>query len=209
MRRFSTTDLIIIAVMAALGLGTKQIVRPIVSLITVPLAIPGGAIAGGFYFIWLVLTKRLSPKFGSGLMFGVTQALVVMILPFGSHGIFTLVTYSLPGLVIDLVDLLFRKSRSSLICSIIEGAIANFTGNLLVLFFIFQLDLVPTMFVSLLALFTGNLGGILAYYIGKRVAKELTLTIEEKGEEEKEEENEQEKSNQRKEEEEAVVVTVS
>ncbi|MCF2142919.1 MAG: ECF transporter S component [Candidatus Heimdallarchaeota archaeon] len=176
MKRFSTTDLIIIAVMAALGLGTKQIVRPIVSLITVPLAIPGGAIAGGFYFIWLVLTKRLSPKFGSGTMFGITQALVVMILPFGSHGIFTLITYSLPGIIVDLIDLLFRRQNQTLACSITEGAIANFTGNLLVLLFIFQLELLPTIFVSLLALFTGNLGGILAHYISKRVSKELSLT---------------------------------
>jgi len=176
LKRFSTTDLIIIAVMAALGLGTKQIVRPIVSLITVPLAIPGGAIAGGFYFIWLVLTKRLSPKLGSGTMFGITQALVVMILPFGSHGIFTLITYSLPGIIVDLIDLLFRRQNQTLACSITEGAIANFTGNLLVLLFIFQLELLPTIFVSLLALFTGNLGGILAHYISKRVSKELSLT---------------------------------
>ncbi|NHK29719.1 MAG: hypothetical protein FK730_00105 [Asgard group archaeon] len=186
MKRYSTYDLIIIGLMAALGLGTKQIIRPLVSLISVPLGLPGGAIVGGFYMLWLVLTKRLAPKMFSGTLFGLTQALVVMILPFGSHGIFTLITYTLPGLAVDLVDLAFGKKTNSIVCSMIEGAIANFVGSLSVLFFIFQLSLEPTMFISLLALFTGNIGGIISYYIAKQISKSIDLNLstdEEKKEE--------------------------
>ncbi|MGC9779221.1 MAG: ECF transporter S component [Candidatus Heimdallarchaeota archaeon] len=186
LKRYSTSDLIIIAIMAALGLGTKQIIRPIVSLVSQPLGIPGGAIVGGFYMLWLVLTKRLSPKFGSGFMFGLTQALVVMILPFGSHGIFTIITYSLPGLAVDLINLLFRSQADSVICSMIEGAVANFVGSLSVILLIFQLELEPTIFISLLALLTGNLGGILAYYIAKQVAGSIYSDV--KKEEKKDEE---------------------
>ena len=184
MKRYSTSDLIIIAIMAALGLGTKQIIRPLISLVSTPLGIPGGAIVGGFYMLWLVLTKRLSPKFGSGFMFGITQALVVMILPFGSHGIFTIITYSLPGLAVDLIDLLFRSKANSVICSMLEGAIANFIGSLSVILLIFQLELEPTIFISLLALLTGNLGGILAFYISKQVEGSIYTDIEKKGVEE-------------------------
>ncbi|MHA1221464.1 MAG: ECF transporter S component [Candidatus Heimdallarchaeota archaeon] len=175
MKRYSTSDLIIIAIMAALGLGTKQIIRPLVSFITVPLAIPGGAVVGGFYMLWLVLTKRLAPKVGSGFMFGLTQALVVMILPFGSHGIFTLITYTAPGLAVDLIDLAFYKEANSVICSMLEGAAANFMGSLTVLFLIFQLALEPTIFISLLALLTGNIGGIIAYYIARQLAETLSI----------------------------------
>lgn len=178
MKRYSTYDFIIIGLLAALGLGTKQIIRPLVSLISVPLGIPGGAIVGGFYMLWLVLTKRLAPKMFSGTLFGLTQALVVMILPFGSHGIFTLVTYSLPGLAIDLIDITFGKKANSIICSMIEGAIANFVGSLSVLFLIFQLSLEPTLFISFLALFTGNIGGILSYYIANQITKSIDLNLE-------------------------------
>lgn len=169
MKRYSTSDLIIIAIMAAIGLGTKQIVRPLVSLISVPLGIPGGAIVGGFYMLWLVLTKRLAPKTGSGFLFGLTQALVVMILPFGSHGIFTIITYSLPGLAVDIVDLLFRSKNNTVLCSLVEGAIANFVGSLSVLILIFRLEWRLTLFISLIALLTGNIGGIFAHYIAKQI----------------------------------------
>ncbi len=174
MKRYSTSDLIIIAIMAAIGLGTKQIVRPLVSLISVPLGIPGGAIVGGFYMLWLVLTKRLAPKTGSGFLFGLTQALVVMILPFGSHGIFTIITYSLPGLAVDIVDLLFRSKNNTVLCSLVEGAIANFVGSLSVLILIFRLEWRLTLFISLIALLTGNIGGIIAHYIAKQIAGMIT-----------------------------------
>ena len=174
MKRYSTSDLIIMAIMAAIGLGTKQIVRPLVSLISVPLGIPGGAIVGGFYMLWLVLTKRLAPKTGSGFLFGLTQALVVMILPFGSHGIFTIITYSLPGLAVDIVDLLFRSKNNTVLCSLVEGAIANFVGSLSVLILIFRLEWRLTLFISLIALLTGNIGGIIAHYIAKQITGMIT-----------------------------------
>ncbi len=174
MKRYSTSDLIIIAIMAAIGLGTKQIVRPLVSLVSVPLGIPGGAIIGGFYMLWLVLTKRLAPKTGSGVLFGLTQALVVMILPFGSHGIFTIITYSLPGLAVDIVDFLFQSKNNTVLCSLVEGAIANFVGSLSVLILIFRLEWRLTLFISLIALLTGNIGGIIAHYIAKQIAGMIT-----------------------------------
>jgi len=154
-----------IALMAALGLGTKQLVRPLVSLITIPLLIPGGALAGGFYMLWLILTKRFVPKFGSGIFFGLVQALVVMIMPCGSHGIFTFITYSLPGLAADIIEIIFRKMKSKWLTSMIEGALANLVGTIAVSSIIFELSVEVLLFVSLLALFSGNIGGIIAYLI--------------------------------------------
>ncbi|NHJ41379.1 MAG: hypothetical protein FK731_15215 [Asgard group archaeon] len=183
-KRFSTYDLIIIALMAALGLGTKQLIRPLVSLITAPLLIPGGAIAGGFYMLWIVLVKRLVPKFSSGFMFGITQALIVMILPYGNHGIFTLVTYSLPGLGVDIIDLFFLKMRNSIFVSILEGSISNIIGTLSVLL-VYGMPTEYILFIALLALFTGNIGGILAYYLAKQIAKSVNLDIFEDKKDEK------------------------
>ncbi|MBD3191332.1 MAG: hypothetical protein GF308_11845 [Candidatus Heimdallarchaeota archaeon] len=173
MKRFTTFDLILISIMAALGLGTKQLVRPLVSIITTPLVIPGGALAGGFYMLWLVLTKRFVPKFGSGLMFGIVQAFVVMILPFGSHGIFTFLTYPLPGLMVDLFDLAFCRKKMALLCSMLEGAIANLTGSIAVSLFIFNSPIEFLLFIIFLAIFSGNIGGIIAHQIIQQVKAPL------------------------------------
>ncbi len=173
MKRFNTFDLIMIALMAALGLGTKQLVRPLVSLITIPLLIPGGALAGGFYMLWLVLTKRFVPKFGSGIFFGLVQALVVMIMPFGSHGIFTFITYSMPGLAVDLIEIIFRKMKSKWLTSMLEGALSNLVGTIAVSSIIFELSVEVLLFVGLLALFSGNIGGITAYLIISQIKDPL------------------------------------
>ena len=176
MKRYSTFDLIIIAVLAALGLGTKQIVRPVIEIFTRILVIPGGAIAGGFYMLWLVLTKRFVPKFGSGVFFGLVQALVVMILPFGSHGIFTFITYSLPGLAIDLIELLNRKNKNALLFSVLDGAVANVVGSVAVSIFIFDMPLEFLLFVMALAVLSGNIGGVIAHLIMKQIQGPLLQT---------------------------------
>jgi len=176
MKRYSTFDLIMIAVLAALGLGTKQIVRPVIEIFTRILVIPGGAIAGGFYMLWLVLTKRFVPKFGSGVFFGLVQALVVMILPFGSHGIFTLITYSLPGLAIDLIELLNRKNKNALLFSVLDGAVANVVGSVAVSIFIFDMPLEFLLFVMALAVLSGNIGGVIAHLIMKQIQGPLLQT---------------------------------
>ncbi len=176
MKRYSTFDLIMIAILAALGLGTKQIVRPVIEIFTRILVIPGGALAGGFYMLWLVLAKRLVPKFGSGIFFGIVQALVVLILPFGSHGIFTFITYSLPGLAIDLIELLNRKNKNGLLFSVIDGAAANLVGSVAVSIFIFDMPIEIMLFVIALALLSGNIGGIIAYLIMKQIQNPLLQT---------------------------------
>ncbi|MEG3071204.1 MAG: hypothetical protein RQM92_10650 [Candidatus Syntrophopropionicum ammoniitolerans] len=53
--RFSIYDLIIIAMLAALGVVTKPILVPLAHIISGPLLIPSGAVAGGFYMMWMVL----------------------------------------------------------------------------------------------------------------------------------------------------------
>ena len=48
---FTTEDLIIMSLLAALGLGTKQVVGPVLKAIIAAFLIPGGVIAGGFYMM--------------------------------------------------------------------------------------------------------------------------------------------------------------
>ncbi len=66
--RFSMFDLIIIAMMATLGIAIKPIIVLLVHMITGPLFIPGGAFAGGFYMMWIVLGAGLVRKKGTGTL---------------------------------------------------------------------------------------------------------------------------------------------
>ena len=62
LKNYSVFNLIIIAVVSALGIATKPIVVPLIHIITGPLFIPGGALAGGFYMFWLVLGAGIVKK---------------------------------------------------------------------------------------------------------------------------------------------------
>ena len=109
--RFSVFNLIMIAVVSALGIATKPIVVPLVHVITGPLFIPGGAIAGGFYMFWLVLGTGLVRKPGTGTLIGLVQGILVIATgTMGTHGIMSLVSYTLPGIVADVV-FLFSKNK--------------------------------------------------------------------------------------------------
>ena len=173
LKRYNTFDLIIIATMAALGLGTKQIIRPVIAPLTVLLIIPAGGLIGGFYMLWLVLTKFISPKFGSGLLFGIVQAFAVLILPFGSHGFFTFITYTVPGLIADIVFILFGKLSKSIFSALTIGALTNTAGTFLVGLLIMGIEPITLLYISLIALISGNIGGIIAFGIYKQIKDPL------------------------------------
>ncbi len=92
---FSVYELIIIALTASLGLATKPIIVPLTHLITGPLFIPGGSVAGGFYMMWLVLGASLVKKKGTATLIGITQGIIVMITgSFGTHGVLSIIILS-------------------------------------------------------------------------------------------------------------------
>jgi ABC-type thiamin/hydroxymethylpyrimidine transport system permease subunit len=136
--RFSVFNLIMIAVVSALGIATKPIVVPLVHIVTGPLFIPGGAIAGGFYMFWLVLGTGLVRKSGTGTLIGLVQGILVIATgTMGTHGIMSIVSYTLPGIVTDIV-FLFSKNKKYNILHYVFGCMgANITGTLIsnILFF--------------------------------------------------------------------------
>ncbi|NLG64707.1 MAG: ECF transporter S component, partial [Actinobacteria bacterium] len=102
-RTFSTRDLILIAIVAALGISIKPVVVPLAHLIAAPLFVPAGALAGGLYMMWLVVGMGLVPRRGTATLIALVQALLVMFTGVvGSHGAMSLVSYTAPGIVMDL-----------------------------------------------------------------------------------------------------------
>ena len=138
---FKVHHLVIIAMMAGLGIAVKPLVVSLAHLITGPLFIPGGALAGGFYMMWLVLGAALLNRSGAATLIGLVQSVMVLAVGvFGSHGIFSLVTYTVPGLAVDGV-LLYPPGAQGEADHVPCGIAANLAGVILSNV-IFQLPLI-------------------------------------------------------------------
>ncbi len=170
--RYSLFHLLLIAILAALGVGVKPLVSTLVHLVTGPLFIPGGAVAGGIYMLFLVLAASLTGARGAGTLCGLCQALIVLAAGLsGSHGALSLVTYTLPGLAVDLMFLLLARKGANLPACCFAGLLANLAGTVSVNYVFFSLPLIPLLLSLFVAALSGGLGGAAAWGITKQLKR--------------------------------------
>lgn len=175
LKRFSTSDLIIITVLVSLGIAVKPVVGPLSKLISTPLGIPGGSFAGGFYMMWLVLAVCIVNKRFTGTLFGILQAILVLMIGMaGKQGAFSLVSYTLPGVVADLVFWLLGKPHK-LGTHLSLCALANITGSVVTGLFFFRMPGVMVGVNVAFSLASGIVGGYLAYGIYQAVYAQRIL----------------------------------
>ena len=171
MKPFATKDLLLISVMAALGLAVKPLLKTLTHLISTPLGIPGGSLTGGLNMLWLVLPLALTKRPGTAALTGLLQGVVVMLTGwFGSHGAISILTYALPGAVIDLLAL-FYKRYGKADAQILYGIVSNLTGTWLVGWMIMRLPKAPFYIALTLALMSGAAGGILSWLLYKEIKR--------------------------------------
>lgn len=176
LNRFSILEIIIIALIAAIGVAIKPVIVPLAHIITGPLYIPGGAIAGGLYMMWVVLGAGLIGKKGVATLISTVQAIMVISLGiYGNHGVLSLITYILPGIIVDLYLLLFRVKQFSMGNYFIGGILANISGTFLVNVIFFRLPFIPLMLTLSAASLSGGLGGLIGYTIANRISKNDAL----------------------------------
>lgn len=169
---FRAFDLVIIAMMSALGVAVKPIVVSFVHLITGPLFIPGGSLAGGFYMMWIVLGAALVKKNGTATLIGLVQSIMVIAAGFyGTHGIISLVTYTLPGLTVDLLLWITRLQADEKMAMFVGCIGANLCGVFLSNIVFFRLPLIPLLFTLSAGALSGALGGLLAWLVAERFSK--------------------------------------
>jgi energy-coupling factor transport system substrate-specific component len=145
----------------------------LIHIITGPLYIPGGAAAGGFYMLWMVLGIGITRKIGTGTLTGFVQALLVIITGvYGTHGAVSIITYTLPGLLVDVGVKLLRDKFLSPAGFFTLGLLANVSGTFLSSIVFFRLPLIPLLLSLSAASLSGGLGGLIAY----RIIKELNKT---------------------------------
>jgi ABC-type thiamin/hydroxymethylpyrimidine transport system permease subunit len=177
LRRFSIFDLLVMAFCAALGVAVKPAISALTHIITGPLMIPGGAFSGGLYMMFIILGAGIVRKPGAATLICAIQALMVIISPFsGSHGIFSLVTYGLPGVAVDLLWLAMRGEQPESLLSCFAGCIlANIVGVVTVNAVFFRLPLFYLLLTSALGAISGGVGGIISYNVINRLRKRLDI----------------------------------
>ena len=169
---YKLSDYILMAMIAAMGIAVKVIIVPLAHIITGPLFIPGGVVAGGFYMAFLVLGAAITQKHGAATIIALLQAVIVTITgTLGSHGAASLFTYTLPGVAVDLVYLLMRRKGCSALCCFIGGVAANMAGSFAVNLAIFNLSFIPLMLALSAAALSGGLGGLIAYAVAINIRK--------------------------------------
>lgn len=162
--RFSIFDLVIIAILSALGIATKPIVVPLVHIITGPLFIPGGAIAGGFYMMWLVLGAGFVKKFGTATLMGLVQAILVIATGMmGTHGIMSVFSYTIPGLLVDIIFFFAKDKNYNILHYVVGSMLANVGGTLITNVLFFRLPVATLILILASAGLSGSLGGIIAW----------------------------------------------
>ena len=172
LRSFSIKDLILIAAMAALGLAVKAVVTPLIHLASAPLFIPGGSLAGGLYMMWLVIAAGITGKRGAATLAGLVQAILVILTGIGgSHGVISLVSYTLPGIAVDLWLLISRHRACCLPCSFVSCILANLCGTLVVNSIFFSLPMIPLLLSLAAAAFSGGVGGVISWHLLKALRK--------------------------------------
>jgi len=172
LERFSLFELILLALIAAAGIAVKPVAAALSHIVTAPLLIPGGALAGGFYMLFVVLGGALVGKRGGASLVCVIQGIVVLVSGvYGSHGAASLITYIVPGLLVDLLWIICRTDGASVTACFFGGITANVSGSVLVNFIFFRMPAIPLLLASALAALSGGIGGVVAWQIVKHFKK--------------------------------------
>lgn len=169
-KKVDLRELIFMALCCSLGLFAKRLISPATNMVTDLIRLPGGGVAGGISMSFLLLGASMSRYRWAGSCMGLLQGLLALVFGLsGNQGIFSVITYTVPGVVIDAMRLLWRGEREQPIFFMITCCLANastaFASNLLVFHFHGL-----TFFVWLaLAMCAGLLGGSISGLLFKRL----------------------------------------
>lgn len=144
---FRTRDLLIMAVLAAMGGVASTYINTLGDAVHAALGMPGASQwAAGLHVIWIVLGVGMLRKPGTGIVIGILKG-AVELMSGNSHGIIILLVDLVAGLLVDFGFLLFRN-KQKLLPYIIGGGLAS--GSNVLVFQIFAT--IPSNTVGLTAI---------------------------------------------------------
>ena len=167
--KINTRQLLMLTFCMMAGFVAKGAVSPFTSVLTDFFRIPGGSLATGFALAFLVLGVSLVPVRGAGTLMGFVQGTLALVLGMsGYQGVLALVTYTIPGIVIDLCSGVM-KERDTLyfvLTCIFSNTVCALFSNLLV----FHLQGIALLLWLLMGALSGIAGGAIAGMVYRRLS---------------------------------------
>jgi len=163
---FSTRDLVLLALLAAMIVVTKVAFR-------IPVHVPGHS--GVLWMAALVVGRGIVRRPWAGTILGFVSGVLAVVLVGGAEGPLLWIKYLAPGMLLDLIDVVVPVGLDDPLVGTLAGAIANCAKLLsaTVVALIMGLDagfLVVGLGVSALShAFFGALGGWLGSFLLKRL----------------------------------------
>ena len=181
---FTTRDLLIVAVMAALGGVTSTYINALSDVVHAFLGFPGGSQwAAGLHVIWIVLAMGMIQKPGAGIIAGLLKG-AVELMSGNSHGVIILLINLVAGLLVDFGFLIFTKKRS-LLPYLLAGGLAS--GSNVLVFQLFAtlpqniLGLTAIFILFFVALVSGVIfAGLIPYQLLITLEKANVIKVKEK-----------------------------
>ena len=131
---FTTRDLLIMAVLAALGGVASTYINALGDAVEAFLGFPGATQwAAGLHVIWIVLAVAITGKPGTGILIGTLKG-AVELMSGNSHGVIVLLVDLVAGLLVDFGFLIF-KNKKSILPYLVAGGLAS--GSNVLVFQIF------------------------------------------------------------------------
>ena len=153
-----------------LGLFVKRFISPVTNLVTDLVRMPGGGVAGGICMSFLVLGAAMSHRRWAGSYIGFMQGLLALAFGLsGYQGIFSLVTYTIPGVVTDVTRILWRGAKNNNAFFILTTCMANVSTAFMSNALVFHFHGLTFMLWVALAASAGLLGGFISSVLYKRL----------------------------------------
>jgi ABC-type thiamin/hydroxymethylpyrimidine transport system permease subunit len=164
---FSTRDLLMMAVLAALGGVASTYIQALANAVHAALGFPGATqVLAGLHVIWIVLAAGLTGKQGSGTFTGILKG-AVEFLSGNTHGILVILIDVVAGILVDLGMLPFRNKNSYLAYSLAGGLATASNVFVFQLFASVPTDTLAMGAVLLVGLVSFISGVLLAGVLGK------------------------------------------
>jgi len=170
MKQFTLKDYIFLALCSDIGIICKKLISPMAKTITESLHIPGG-ISTAFSLAFVVIGAVVVDIFGAAMIMSIIQwGVAISLGSVGSLGMLAIIAYFIPGLVIDIILWIFRKTKSGIaVRSIVSCALAGLSSCLVSDLLIFHLSYPIVILYGGVALITGAFGGSLAALLAGKI----------------------------------------
>lgn len=171
-KKIPTVHLTYLAICIVMGLMAKRIVSPVTNMLTDFIRIPGGSAATAFSIMFLAVGCSAVNYYLAGTCSGFVQGIIALILGMsGYQGLLAIITYTIPGVVIDLIRRILKRIDLTyfVVCCCMANTLCACISNLLV----FHLRSIALLLWLLIAASFGTGAGIVGNFIYIKISQTM------------------------------------